>query len=93
MLFATPFFLGTLNMNVIVTGGSGFLGSFVVERLKEYYAGRLGSILVPRSKDYDLVNIDDVNKLYNDASPDIVIHLAARVGAIVTGKQIGRAHV
>lgn len=64
---------------VVVTGGAGFLGSFVVEQLQ---AKGCHDIVVPRSKDYDLVQMDAVQQLYSDSTPDIVIHLAARVGGI-----------
>ena len=64
---------------VLVTGGAGFLGSFVVEKLK---ARGCKNIFVPRSKDCDLVEMNAVKRLYSDAKPDIVIHLAARVGGI-----------
>lgn len=64
---------------VVVTGGAGFLGSFVVEQLS---AKGCRQIVVPRSKDYDLVQMDAVQQLYRDANPDVVIHLAARVGGI-----------
>jgi len=64
---------------VVVTGGAGFLGSFVVEQLR---ARDCRTIVVPRSRDYDLVEMDAVRRLYADANPDVVIHLAARVGGI-----------
>ena len=64
---------------VVVTGGAGFLGSFVDEQLR---AKGCQQIVIPRSKDYDLVRMDAVQQLYRDTSPDIVIHLAARVGGI-----------
>jgi GDP-L-fucose synthase len=64
---------------VTVTGGAGFLGSFVVKKLEERGCR---SIFVPRSKDYDLVNYETCKKIYKDSKPDIVIHLAARVGGI-----------
>jgi GDP-L-fucose synthase len=62
-----------------VTGGAGFLGSFVVEKLR---ARGCKNIFVPRSKEYDLVEMNAVKRLYRDTRPDIVIHLAGRVGGI-----------
>ncbi len=64
---------------VVVTGGAGFLGSFVVDQLR---ARGCRHIVVPRSQDYDLVQMSAVERLYRDATPDMVIHLAARVGGI-----------
>ena len=64
---------------VIVTGGAGFLGSFVVEQLR---AKGCRQIVIPRSQDYDLVQMEAVQRLYAEANPEIVIHLAARVGGI-----------
>jgi GDP-L-fucose synthase len=64
---------------VVVTGGAGFLGSFVVAQLR---ARGAGEIFIPRSRDYDLVEMAAVRKLYDDTRPDLVIHLAAQVGGI-----------
>jgi GDP-L-fucose synthase len=64
---------------VLVTGGAGFLGSWLVKRLE---AEGCREIVVPRSRDYDLVHEEAVRRLYRDARPDVVFHLAARVGGI-----------
>lgn len=68
-----------MDKRVVVTGGAGFLGSFVVEQLQSKGCRQ---IIAPRSKDYDLVQMDAVKQLYGDTKPDVVIHLAARVGGI-----------
>ena len=65
---------------VVVTGGSGFLGSYVVEKLGS--RDWVGEIMVPRSREYDLREAQAVARLYKDAHPDIVIHLAGVVGGI-----------
>jgi GDP-L-fucose synthase len=69
--------LGT--KRVLVTGGAGFLGKTLTRKLQE--AG-CREVFVPRSKDYDLVDMEAVRRLYRDARPEVVIHLAARVGGI-----------
>jgi GDP-L-fucose synthase len=72
------------NKRVTVTGGAGFLGSYVVEKLKELDCK---SIFVPKSKEYNLVEMDAVKRLYKNSKPDIVIHLAAVVGGIGANQQ------
>jgi GDP-L-fucose synthase len=67
------------DQRVVVTGGGGFLGSLVVEKLLQRGCGQ---VVVPRSHEYDLVTMEAVRRLYDDARPDMVIHLAARVGGI-----------
>lgn len=67
------------NKKIVVTGGAGFLGSFVVEKLK---VRNCKEIFVPRSAKYDLVQMEGVRRLYQDTKPNIVIHLAAKVGGI-----------
>ncbi len=64
---------------VLVTGGSGFLGRAVTRKLDERGAQ---AVIAPRSRHYDLTRLDDVEKLFADSYPDVVIHLAARVGGI-----------
>lgn len=64
---------------VLVTGGAGFLGRSVVERMRKAGAS---DIFVPRSADYDLTQPDAVTRLYADSQPDVVVHLAAEVGGI-----------
>ena len=69
---------------VVVTGGAGFLGSFVVEKLRERGCTH---IFVPRSKDYDLREKEAIQRMLQDAQPHVVIHLAAVVGGIGANRQ------
>jgi GDP-L-fucose synthase len=62
----------------LVTGGGGFLGSHLVERLQA--VGH--DVFVARKTDYDLTRWDDAERLFEDAEPDVVFHLAAEVGGI-----------
>ncbi len=64
---------------VTVTGGAGFLGSHLIEKLKQRGCG---NIFIPVIEKYDLVDKDSIIRMYKDSKPDIVIHLAAIVGGI-----------
>ncbi len=64
---------------VCVTGGAGFLGSFVVERLRQRGAKQ---IFVPNIEEYNLVNLADIHRMLDASRPDILIHLAALAGGI-----------
>lgn len=64
---------------IMVTGGAGFLGRYVVETLR---ARGCTNIFVPRSADYDLRTIDGIRRAFNDSRAEVVFHLAAVVGGI-----------
>jgi GDP-L-fucose synthase len=65
-------------MKVLVTGGTGFLGSHLVERLEA--DGH--DVIAARHADYDLTRAEEVERMFGDASPERVFHLAAEVGGI-----------
>jgi len=67
------------NKKVLVTGGSGFLGSFVVEKLQQQNAA---DVFVPRSSQYDLRHPEGITRMLQDFKADMVIHLAALAGGI-----------
>jgi len=69
---------------VIVTGGAGFLGSYVVEKLKERGCK---NIFIPLVEEYDLTKEKNIIRLYQDYPADIVIHLAAVVGGIGANRE------
>ena len=67
------------NQRIVVTGGAGFLGSYVLQRLTDRGCGQ---VAVPRIEDYDLTRQADICRMYADLRPEVVIHLAAAVGGI-----------
>ncbi len=72
------------NKRVVVTGGGGFLGSFVCEALRKRGAAH---VFAPRSEEYNLVERKGVNRLLDDTHPNLIIHLAARVGGIGANRE------
>jgi len=69
---------------IVVTGGGGFLGSFVAEQLQ---ARGYANVLVPRRREYDLTREQDVERMYRDLRPEVVMHLAAEVGGIGANRE------
>jgi len=69
---------------VIVTGGAGFLGKFVIKKLKDR---NCKDIFIPKIEEYDLRNLETIKKMYKDAEADVVIHLAAVVGGIGANRE------
>jgi GDP-L-fucose synthase len=72
------------NRRVCVTGGAGFLGSFVVEKLHEHGARE---VFIPHIEQYDLVQATDIRRMLADARPDVILHLAALVGGIGANRE------
>ncbi len=70
-------------MKTLVTGGGGFLGTRLVERLEA--AGH--DVFVARRRDYDLTRYDDAERLFADARPELVYHLAAEIGGIGANRE------
>lgn len=69
---------------VCVTGGAGFLGSVVVDKLRQRGAQ---DIFVPRIEEYNLVQLESIQSMLDRARPDIIIHLAAQVGGIGANRE------
>ena len=64
---------------ITVTGGKGFLGKHLIKALQDKGYNNISIADLP---EYNLIRIDDVKRLYEETKPDIVIHLAAKVGGI-----------
>ena len=67
------------NKHITVTGGKGFLGSHLLKKLKDCGCHHITIADLP---EYDLTNIADISRMYEETKPQIVIHLAAKVGGI-----------
>jgi GDP-L-fucose synthase len=67
------------NKRVVVTGGAGFLGSFVTEKLRQRGAK---DVFIPKIEDFDFVQLKDIHRMLDEARPDLIIHLAALAGGI-----------
>ncbi|MFH1478137.1 MAG: NAD-dependent epimerase/dehydratase family protein [Verrucomicrobiota bacterium] len=70
--------------SVLVTGGTGFLGTHVCQQLRSMHAK---AIIIPKHRDYDLTRETDVRRLFNQYEPDVVIHLAGLVGGILPNRE------
>lgn len=69
---------------ICVTGGAGFLGTFVIEKLRQRGATE---IFIPHIENYDLVKPEDIDRMLADSNPDVIIHLAAQVGGIGANRE------
>lgn len=72
------------NQRVLVTGGAGFLGKFVIKKLEERGCK---NYFVPRSRDYDLKESDAIKRMLREFCPEVIIHLAAVVGGIGANRE------
>jgi GDP-L-fucose synthase len=72
------------NKKVVVTGGVGFLGNFVIQKLKNRGAQ---DIFIPTIEEYNLVDPEAIDRLFNRIKPDVIIHLAAHVGGIGANRE------
>jgi GDP-L-fucose synthase len=71
--------LSLASKRVLVTGGGGFLGSYIIEQLRQ---SGCAQIATPRRREFDLTHADAVDRLFTEFRPEVVIHAAATVGGI-----------
>ncbi|MCX5844701.1 MAG: NAD-dependent epimerase/dehydratase family protein, partial [Deltaproteobacteria bacterium] len=64
---------------ITITGGKGFLGTHLINKLSEWGSQQITIADLP---EYNLINLEDIRRMYDEQKPDIVIHLAAKVGGI-----------
>lgn len=74
------------NKRIVITGGAGFLGHHLLERLRAHGV-KQDQLLIPLIEDYDLTRQEDVINMYRRMKPDVVIHLAAEVGGIGANRE------
>src|ERR1035438_5911191 len=72
------------NKRIVVTGGAGFLGKHLINRLR---VGGCRNVFVPRHNEYDLTRIDAIERLFDARKPEVLIHMAAVVGGIGANKE------
>ena len=68
-----------VDKRIVVTGGTGFLGSHLIDRLEQ---AKCRNVFTPKSSEYDLTRIDAIDRLFTEHQPEVLIHLAAVVGGI-----------
>ncbi|MBZ5575209.1 MAG: GDP-L-fucose synthase [Acidobacteriia bacterium] len=81
---ASPAKLDLRPRRILVTGGGGFLGSHLVERLRQHGCQHVAA---PRKRDFDLTNADAIERLFAESRPEVVIHAAASVGGIGANRE------
>lgn len=79
-----PMNMDLKSKRILVTGGAGFLGSYIVERLRRLGCGRIAA---PRRREFDLTRAEAVKELFESFRPEVVVHAAAVVGGIGANKE------
>lgn len=71
---------------IVVTGGEGFLGRHVLKEMRNQGV-ESSKLLIPRMEEYDLTKDSDVQRMYDDMQPSVIVHLAAEVGGIGANRE------